>query len=159
MVESFRFAERQISLPPISTCTTSYDQIHRGNYLLLRIIIIIYRSETSSFTRHIFQHEMSKCRIRVRACVRVNVVSISRKNATARVRIDTISTPQKKTHDLEYIRDGQDRKTCEKYGHYAGTIRVIVRATRLGNANDPLKTEIAKRVAIGTESIPPSMID
>lgn len=35
----------------------------------------------------------------------------------------------------------------------------MVRATRLGNANDPLKTEIAKRVAIGTESIPPSMID
>lgn len=32
-------------------------------------------------------------------------------------------------------------------------------ASGTSNANDPLKTEIPKRVAIGTESIPPSMID
>lgn len=32
-------------------------------------------------------------------------------------------------------------------------------ASGTSNANDPLKTEIPKRVAIATESIPPSMID
>lgn len=65
-----------------------------------------------------------------------------------------IRYPGEKKHDLEYTRwigyedlRGEIRALCGNNGDR-------VRATRHGNANDPLKTEIPKRVAIGTESIP-----
>lgn len=85
----------KISLPPFQLPPLlPYDQIHRGNYLLLRIIII-YRGETSSFTVHSSHFtrtrvETSNTTILARARMYI-YECISRKNTTS-TRIRTQNT-------------------------------------------------------------------
>lgn len=77
----------KISLPPFQLPPLlPYDQIHRGNYLLLRIIII-YRGETSSFTvhpSHFTRTRVETSNTTILARARMYIYEcISRKNTTS----------------------------------------------------------------------------
>lgn len=122
------------------------DQIHPGNYLPLRMLLFI---EARYFHVH---GSLVAFSIRVYVCERsTNVVrNLEEKwNGNEFRRYVIYEKSRSRIFEMDDRGLREIRALCEVNNGASGT----------SNANDPLKTEIPKRVAIATESIPPSMID